>query len=658
MRKPLLYCVLLAGILTLLPAKQANAGEVWGISIVGYNRESREIFGYSATWLDFDAAYYYDPAVQGELYWQFNNEVPLDSGYSEGFGVFPAQVWLSSSQYLPLTTYSTFSNHFVVAYYTYCYDYCNYYYWYDPFRFDFFGGGDFGGWYFFNGPYFDPYCYVYSQTIYMFSTGATIQTPPDGCFSVGAEFLTIGTPCVPEPTPTPTPPAQCLQPGIRYRTEVANNGIPISNPNASPASDRVPYRNSTVIMAAGTPSGGSYTWSTSSNKVQLGDRADTSTSSQITVKALSKSDSENDVVIDVTYSVPNCGSPRTEHIPMTVQQPKEMRYVRTEYNRRLAPFRGEDGRLVAGWEKRIVWQVYDHLGHPITYRLPVADTVNNDSPNSCRVPKQGEGTLLSVGLGTSGIGEWPHRYADFSPACLRGGNCSVTGYQEYTVNGWVLTNDRKDFTMTCTGIFLEGETSNPPGGSLIPPVPPETTEAFVDNFWVGSLQVLADDASYQSWTNILNGALAQGPSNLLLQARALGRSLFQSTAYASLNRTNEEFVTDLYNAYLGRVPDPGGYAFWLSVLQSDNAQGLNGREHLLQGFELSPEFINLVSSLTAVAPLEEACDLNEEQACYNNFGIWDSDTCSCIPGCNPYDEQSCYASYGWWDSYSCRCYYW
>ena len=100
--------------------------------------------------------------------------------------------------------------------------------------------------------------------------------------------------------------------------------------------------------------------------------------------------------------------------------------------------------------------------------------------------------------------------------------------------------------MTCTGIFLEGETSNPPGGSLIPPVPPE---AFVDNFWVGSLQVLADDASYQSWTNILNGALAQGPSNLLLQARALGRSLFQSTAYASLNRTNEEFVTDLYPVF-------------------------------------------------------------------------------------------------------------
>ena len=143
-----------------------------------------------------------------------------------------------------------------------------------------------------------------------------------------------------------------------------------------------------------------------------------------------------------------------------------------------------------------------------------------------------------------------------------------------------------------------------------------------------------------------------------MQARVLGRSLFQSAAYTSLNRTNEEYVTDLYSVYLGRVPDPDGYAFWLSVLQSDNAQGLNGREHLLVGFEFSPEFINLVSSLTAAAPLEEACDPNEEQACYNNFGIWDSDICSCIPGCNPYDEQACYSSYGYWDSSSCRCYYW
>lgn len=212
--------------------------------------------------------------------------------------------------------------------------------------------------------------------------------------------------------------------------------------------------------------------------------------------------------------------------------------------------------------------------------------------------------------------------------------------------------------MSCTGIWVQGDGSNPPGGAQIPPAPPGTTEAFVDNFWVGSLQVLADDGSYQSWTNTLNAARAQGQSNLLAQARALGRSLFQSAAYASLNRTDEEFVTDLYQAYLGRDPDHDGYLFWLATLQSDRAQGLNGFEHLLQGFEYSTEFMNLVNSLAAADPLEEACDSVAEQDCYNNYGIWDSDTCSCTPGCNPFEEQQCWASYGWWDSYSCRCYYW
>jgi Domain of unknown function (DUF4214) len=653
MRKPLLYCVLLAGILIVMSAKQANAGEVVGISIVAYDRESREVFGYSATWLDFDAAYYYDPAVQGELYWQFNNEVPLDSGTSQGFGVFPAQVWLYSAQYLPLTVYSTYSNHFVVAYYYYCYDYCNYNYWYDPFQFDFFTGGDFGSWYYFTQPYFYPYCYVYTQNIYVFSTGVSIRTPSDSCFNVGVQFAENGSPCTPEPTPTPTP-TQCTGVRLTYVTERQNNGIPIANPNAPAASSRLPYKNSVVVTASGTPSGGSYSWSTSSNKVQLKDRADTSTSSQITVKALSRSDSAGDVVIDVSYSVPNCGS-HTEHIAMTVQEPASMRYVSTTNDARLAPFRDSRGRLMAGWQKRIVWQIYDHLGQPITYRLPISDTINNNVRNSCRAGRRGEGTLLSEGKGSDGNGAWPHIYKIFSPGCLRGRNCSIPGYQEYTVNGWVLSSDRKNFNYTCFGISVAGDGSTPPAAS---PTPPGTTEAFVDYFWVGSLQVIADDASYQYWTNALNAAQVQGSSNLLAQARALGRSLFQSAEYASLNRTDEEFVTDLYAAYLQRDPDANGYANWLATLRSDNAQGLNGREHLFQGFEYSIEFMNLVNSLIPEDPLEEACDPVEEQDCYNIGGFWDPDTCSCTPpSCNPYDEQTCYYYGGYWDSLSCRCYY-
>jgi len=366
------------------PAR-ANAGEIWGISIVAYNRESRDIFGYSATWLDFDAAYYYDPAVQGELYWQFDNEVPLDSGTSEGFGVFPAQVWLHSSQYRPLTVYSTFSNHFVVAYYYYCYDYCNYNYWFDPFQFGFFNGGDFGGWYFFSQPYYDPYCFVYTENLYLFSTGVSIRTPSDLCFNIGVQFAENGTPCIPIPTPTPTP-EQCTGVFVDWTTEARNNGIPIAKSDAPAATEGLPYKNSVVITATGRPRGGRYQFSTTSTKVEISEQDSTSTTSvQVRVKALAKSDQTGDVVIKVKYEVPNCGS-TTQEIKMTVQQPAEMRYVSTPENFRLGPHRRE-GRLVAGWHKRIWWQAYDHLGQPITFRMPVTDTMNNNLPNSCRVPK-------------------------------------------------------------------------------------------------------------------------------------------------------------------------------------------------------------------------------------------------------------------------------
>ncbi|HXM46935.1 MAG TPA: DUF4214 domain-containing protein [Pyrinomonadaceae bacterium] len=327
----------------------------------------------------------------------------------------------------------------------------------------------------------------------------------------------------------------------------------------------------------------------------------------------------------------------------------------TPVNRRIAPYRDQnDGnRLKAGWEKDIFWQVYDQLGHPLTYRLPISDTINNNA-NNCRAPLQGKGTLLTEGKGTDGNGLWKHIYTVFSPSCLRGGNCGISGYQEYTVNGFRLSNDRKSFVYSCNGISLSGDGSTPP---TVPGPSPKTTEGMVDSFWVGTLETIADDSSYQYWTNILNTAQAQGSSELLIQSRALGRSLFQSSAYAALNRSDADFVRDLYYAYLQRDPDADGYAFWLATLQSDNANGLNGREHLLQGFEGSTEFMNLVSSLVATAALEDACDPIDQQYCANTGGSWDPDSCTCTPVCNSYDEQMCYYYGGWWDSTSCRCYY-
>jgi hypothetical protein len=118
-----------------------------------------------------------------------------------------------------------------------------------------------------------------------------------------------------------------------------------------------------------------------------------------------------------------------------------------------------------------------------------------------------------------------------------------------------------------------------------------------------------------------------GKDQKLAQARALARALFQSGEYLSLNRSDEDFVTDLYAAYLEREPDEGGYNFWLSILRDDNANGRDGREHLLQGFEYSTEFANVVDSI--VMTTTAACDATQEQSCYDSGGNWDAGTCSC-----------------------------
>ena len=257
MKKSLLYTILLAGVLFVMMPMQAQAGTVWGESLVGYDSQAREIFGYSATWLDYDAAWYYDPAVEGELYWQFDNEVPLDSGSDTGYSdpywgyLLDAQVWLFSSQYRPVTTYATYSNHFVVPYY-----YDSYYGYYDPFGFSFFGGGDFGGYYGLPGYGYYPGYYIPSDYEYLFSTGVSIQTPSDVCRIPGTQFDEVGRSCNNPPIVTPTPPAS-LAVTLDSITAVPKNGQVTVHVGITPINNQTPV---TLTLAKDSGTTGSATF--------------------------------------------------------------------------------------------------------------------------------------------------------------------------------------------------------------------------------------------------------------------------------------------------------------------------------------------------------------------------------------------------------------
>lgn len=67
--------------------------------------------------------------------------------------------------------------------------------------------------------------------------------------------------------------------------------------------------------------------------------------------------------------------------------------------------------------------------------------------------------------------------------------------------------------------------------------------------------------------------------------RVISKSFFFSPEYVAANRSDGDFVEDLYRAYLQRASDPTGKAHWVAQLSS----GI-GREALMVGFMFSEEF--------------------------------------------------------------------
>ena len=234
-----------------------------------------------------------------------------------------------------------------------------------------------------------------------------------------------------------------VQPKVTWTTPggVANGGgVPLSTGTPPPGS--IPYVNTTTIMATGSPSGGSYSWSTTSARVTLSN----TTSSTVTVTAVSESATTGDVTINLVYTYDGKATPNVP-IPFTVQKPTFMDPI--------LPGPGTAPSCPSGTSgprKDILWQVADKNHNPIPFRLPLYDTVTNVTPNSCLNPAAGEGT--APGGGTGPGGRWNHKYRQCSSICNNGGSCSVTGTQTYFINGFEIS---LGFTMTCTSITVAGQ---------------------------------------------------------------------------------------------------------------------------------------------------------------------------------------------------------
>jgi RHS repeat-associated protein len=116
---------------------------------------------------------------------------------------------------------------------------------------------------------------------------------------------------------------------------------------------------------------------------------------------------------------------------------------------------------------------------------------------------------------------------------------------------------------------------------------------FVTNLYYGALRRDPTPLELQTASNQLAAAGAQSKSQLLGTAKQVARALFTQTSYETLSpaRTDSQYISDLYYAYMQRAADDSGLGWWVSQLTS------KGRSGVCDDFQNSIEFDALVTTL-------------------------------------------------------------
>jgi YVTN family beta-propeller protein len=117
----------------------------------------------------------------------------------------------------------------------------------------------------------------------------------------------------------------------------------------------------------------------------------------------------------------------------------------------------------------------------------------------------------------------------------------------------------------------------------------------VGDFYRGVLGRLPDSGGFDFWVGQFRTAQCQGASAVAAAADAISSAFANSAEYSARARTNVQYVDDLYNAFLRRGPDRPGVRFWVGQLDS----GALTREDLRRQFVASPEFANRVNAIVS-----------------------------------------------------------
>jgi Tol biopolymer transport system component len=122
-----------------------------------------------------------------------------------------------------------------------------------------------------------------------------------------------------------------------------------------------------------------------------------------------------------------------------------------------------------------------------------------------------------------------------------------------------------------------------------------SSDQFAQSFLYWGLGRTPNGDENGYWSDIMRSAYPQGQTSMLMAMKEFGMTIFESQEYAQRNRTNHEYVWDLYRTYLMRDAngDQDGWNFWTGVCDT------YGRDAVRQAFDESGEFQNIVAALSA-----------------------------------------------------------
>ncbi|MBK7984891.1 MAG: DUF4214 domain-containing protein [Candidatus Competibacteraceae bacterium] len=79
---------------------------------------------------------------------------------------------------------------------------------------------------------------------------------------------------------------------------------------------------------------------------------------------------------------------------------------------------------------------------------------------------------------------------------------------------------------------------------------------------------MPDSSGFQYWLGRFRGAQCSGAAAVNAEVDTISRQFLASAEYASRNRSNSDYVADLYYAFLRRGGDLSGFNHWVNQLNT------------------------------------------------------------------------------------------